>query len=116
MSEKSEWEQGSFARNTAQAGYACRWNGLRFKGGSPHSSEAGWRRAVNDAGRFLDQWAALALGFGWQACDIFGPDGLSWFCDGELVRALGPDNAITASGRIFIRLEPLMPPCRPAKI
>jgi hypothetical protein len=30
---------------------------------------------------------------------------LAWFCAGERVRALGPDNAITASGRIFARLS-----------
>ena len=43
--------------------------------------------------------------FGWRPSDIFGPDGLAWFCAGEQVRALGPDNAITVSGRIFARLS-----------
>jgi hypothetical protein len=65
--------------------------------------EADWLRAVDDTGRFLDEWAALALEFGWQPDDIFGRDGLAWFCAGERVRALGPDNAIAASGRIFAR-------------
>jgi hypothetical protein len=32
-------------------------------------------------------------------------EGGAWFCAGERVRALGPDNAITASGRIFARLS-----------
>jgi hypothetical protein len=68
-----------------------------------HVSEAEWFRAVDDAGRFLDEWAGLALDFGWRPADIFGPDSLAWFCTGERVRALGPDNAITASGRIFTR-------------
>jgi hypothetical protein len=68
-------------------------------------SEAEWFRAVDDAGRFLDEWAGLALDFGWRPLDIFGPDGLALFCAGERVRALGPDNAITASGRIFARLS-----------
>jgi hypothetical protein len=67
-------------------------------------SEAEWFRAVDAAGRFLDEWASLALDFGWRPPDIFGPGGLAWFCAGERVRALGPDNAITASGRIFARL------------
>jgi hypothetical protein len=66
-------------------------------------AEADWRRAVDDAGRFLDEWAALAFEFGWRSSDIFGADGLAWFCTGERVRALGPDNAITLSGRIFTR-------------
>jgi hypothetical protein len=68
-----------------------------------HIPETDWFRAVNDAGRFLDEWAALALEFGWQPTDIFGPNGLASFCVGEGVRALGPDNAITMSGRIFTR-------------
>jgi hypothetical protein len=68
-----------------------------------HSSEAKWQRAVDDAGRFLDQWAMLALSFGWRACDIFARDGLAWFCEGESVRALGPDNAVTDCGRTFTR-------------
>jgi hypothetical protein len=60
-------------------------------------------RAVDDAGRFLDEWAGLALDFGWRPSNIFGQDGLAWFCCSERVRALGPDNAITASGRVFAR-------------
>jgi hypothetical protein len=66
-------------------------------------SEAEWFRAVDDSGRFLDEWAWLALDFGWRPPDIFGPDGLAWFCAGERVRALGPDNAITVAGRVFTR-------------
>jgi hypothetical protein len=66
-------------------------------------SGADWYRAVDDAGRFLDEWASLALDFGWQLSDIFGSDGLAWFCAGERVRALRPDNAITVTERIFTR-------------
>ena len=79
----------------AWAAFQCRKPG--------HAAEAEWLRAVDDAGRFLDEWAGLALDFGWGPPDIFGPGGLAWFCAGERVRALGPDNAITASGRIFAR-------------
>ena len=66
-----------------------------------HVSANEWYRAVDDAGRFLDAWAELALDFGWRPSDIFGPCSLAWFCAGERVRAIGPDNAITRSGRIF---------------
>ena len=84
--------------------YADAW--AAFQTRKPgHVAEAEWLRAVDDAGRFLDEWAALALDFGWRPSDIFGPSGLGWFCAGELVQALGPDNAITASGRIFARLS-----------
>lgn len=80
--------------------YADAW--AAFQTQQPgHVSEARWFRAVNDAGRFLDEWSNLALDFGWRPDDIFGPDGLAWFCGGEQVRALGPDNAITASGRTY---------------
>jgi hypothetical protein len=68
-----------------------------------HLSEAEWFQAVDDVGRFLDAWAGLAHDFGWLPDDIFGPHGLAWFCGGERVRALGPDNAITKSGRVFSR-------------
>jgi hypothetical protein len=82
--------------------YADSW--AAFQTRKPgHVSEAEWFRAVDDAGRFLDEWSALALGFGWRPSDIFGLGGLAWFCAGERVRALGPDNAITVSGRIFTR-------------
>ena len=84
--------------------YADAW--AAFQSRKPgHVAEAEWFRAVDDAGRFLDEWASLALDFGWRPPDIFGPGGLAWFCAGERVRALGPDNAITASGRIFARLS-----------
>jgi hypothetical protein len=68
-----------------------------------HQTEAEWFRAIDDAGRFLDEWAALALDFGWQANDIFSCDGLAWFLASEPVRALGPDSAMTRSTRIFTR-------------
>ena len=68
-----------------------------------HVSEADWQRAVDDAGRFLDEWGGLALDFGWRPPDIFGAAGLAWFCVGERVRGLGPNNAITSSARIFVR-------------
>lgn len=68
-----------------------------------HTTDRGWRQAVNDAGRLLDEWAVLAFDFGWRASDIFDLHGLAWFCAGERIRALGPDNAVTASGRIFTR-------------
>jgi hypothetical protein len=74
--------------------YADTWAALQSR--KPERvSEAEWLLAVNDAGRFLDEWAGLALDFGWRPDDIFGPGGLGWFCIGERVRALGPDNAIT---------------------
>jgi hypothetical protein len=85
--------------------YADAWAAFQTRNPG-HVSEAEWFQAVDDAGRFLDEWAGLALDFGWRPRDIFDRGGLAWFCAGERVRALGPDNAITASGRIFTRPPP----------
>ncbi len=56
-------------------------------------------------------WTRLASAaeLGWTAGELFdaprngGPGGLVWFCAGEPVRALGPEHAVTTSGRIFER-------------
>lgn len=82
--------------------YAEPWAAFQLRK-PDNRSPAEWYRAVDDAGCFLDAWATTALDFGWQPDDIFGRQGLAWFCRGERVRALGPDNAIARSGRIFIR-------------
>lgn len=85
--------------------YADAW--AAFQTRKPgHVIETDWQFAVDCAGRFLDEWGALASAFGWQASDVFGSGGLAWFCAGERVRALGPDNAVTSSGRIFARRPP----------
>jgi hypothetical protein len=82
--------------------YAHAWAAFQMRR-LEHQSEAEWLAAVDDAGRFLDEWATLALDFGWRPEEIFSQSGLAWFCAGERVRALGPGNAITSSGRIFVR-------------
>src|SRR5208337_4993733 len=70
--------------------------------------EAAWLQAINDAGRFFDQWASLAVEFGWKPDDLFdvpgeGKSGLIWYLIGETVRSIGPDGAFTTSGRVFDR-------------
>jgi hypothetical protein len=70
-----------------------------------------WRQAVDAAGRFLDEWGNLAEIFRWSPDDLFNvprdgrPGGLVWFLQGETVRALGPDHAITMSERVFDRMQ-----------
>src|SRR5262245_25066943 len=62
--------------------YAGAWAAFQVR--RPGTASAvEWFRAVDDAGRFLDEWAGLALDLGWRAHDIFGRDGLAWFCAGE---------------------------------
>src|SRR5450631_480807 len=74
------------------------------------ASDSEWRLAVIDAGLFLDRWGSVAADFQWSPDDLFGAlrDGcvtgaLIWFVNGEAVRALGPEHAITVSGRVFDR-------------
>ena len=72
-------------------------------------SDDGQRQAINDAGRFLDAWGALAAEFQWTPGELFDVPrhdercGLVWFLKGETVRALGPAHAATESGRNFLR-------------
>lgn len=82
--------------------YADAWAAFQIRKPG-HASAGDWYRAVDDAGRFLDAWARLALDFGWRPPDIFGSGGLAWFCAGERIRALGLDNAVTVAGRVFTR-------------
>jgi hypothetical protein len=67
--------------------------------------DAKWRLAIDDGGLFLDQWAGLALEFGWSIDELFGRDGLAWFLEGESVQALGPEHAVTVAGRVFDSLK-----------
>src|SRR5207302_1962107 len=71
----------------------------------PIVSPANQERAVKDAGLFLNRWGELAVTFGWsrgELLDVPGagkPGGLVWFLQGQKVRALGPEHAVTESGR-----------------
>jgi hypothetical protein len=61
-------------------------------------TEQAWRRAIDDAGRFLAQWGALADTFGWSRGDLFdvprdGAMGLVWWLKCRTVTALGPEHA-----------------------
>jgi hypothetical protein len=73
-------------------------------------SEAEWWLALDDGGRFLDQWGSEAALWGWTTGDLFDVPrdgqhgGLIWFLDGEWVEAFGPEHARAESGRIFDRL------------
>jgi hypothetical protein len=70
----------------------------------PRVSDAEWRQAIDDAGRFLDQRGSLAVEFRWSAGDLFdvprdnGTCGLVWFLKGERVRGLGPEHAVLWGG------------------
>jgi hypothetical protein len=61
-------------------------------------TEQAWRQAIDDTGRFLDQWGKLADSFGWLPGDLFdvpreGAMGLVWWLKSRTVTALGPEHA-----------------------
>jgi hypothetical protein len=68
------------------------------------AGEDEWRLAINDAGRFLDQWASRAIEFGWTAGELFDvprdgrPGGFIWFIQGERIEAFGPQVAEVDGG------------------
>src|SRR5271163_2837295 len=58
-------------------------------------SDAQWSRAIDDAGRFLDDWGAEAAAMQWSAGELFDlpregkPGGIVWQLKGDRVNALG---------------------------
>lgn len=73
-------------------------------------AEAVWRQAIDDAGRFLDQWGSMAAEFQWTAGELFDcprdgkPGGLVWVQKGKCVGALGPEYTVLGNGeRVFYR-------------
>jgi hypothetical protein len=72
-------------------------------------SDGDWWQAIDDGGLFLNRWASLAAEFQWTTADLFNvprdgrAGGLVWFLAGQAVRALGPEHAVTTSGRVFDR-------------
>ena len=74
-------------------------------------SDEQWRQAIDDAGRFLDQWGGHAVEFCWTPADLFdapayGKSGLVWFLRGETVESLGLGHAGLGPGkRVFDRIN-----------
>jgi hypothetical protein len=72
-------------------------------------SDAQWSRALDDAGRFLDDWVADAAAMKWSAGELFEvarggrPGGLVWQLRGQKVGALGEDHARLSDGRTIDR-------------
>jgi hypothetical protein len=90
-------ERKAMAMASVPERYADAW--ARFQLQCPGGvSEERWRQAINDAGRFLNQWGKLADSFGWSPGDLFdvprdAVKGLAWWLKGRTVSALGPELA-----------------------
>ena len=64
-------------------------------------SEAEWRLALDDGGRFLDGWGYAVADTGWTPGELFDVTaGLIWRLAGERVEAIGRDHARLSDGRI----------------
>src|SRR5208283_750537 len=91
-------ERAGIASDSVPALYLDAWARLICQ--KPVSvSEAEWRLALDDGGRFLDAWGSEAANLGWtpgELLDVTG--GLVWRLGGERVEALGPDHARLADG------------------
>jgi hypothetical protein len=101
-------ERADLCAGSVPAAYLDAWARLNCQ--KPmRVSEAEWRQALDDGGRFLDAWGEVAAGWGWTASalvDVPRPGksgGLFWFIDGAKVEAFGPDHARLDDGRIFDR-------------
>lgn len=82
-----------------------------------------WRSFVDDAGAFLDRWAAQASAFGWSTHDLFGCDrdrpfarvdqaGLLWLVNGDRLVILTAETATietTTGARQIWRRKPTRP-------
>jgi hypothetical protein len=90
-------ERKGMASDSVPERYLDAW--ARFQLQCPAGvTEQAWRQAIDDAGRFLDQWGKLADSFGWSPGDLFdvprdGAMGLAWWLKGRTVSALGPEHA-----------------------
>jgi hypothetical protein len=69
-------------------------------------SDAEWRLALDDGGRFLDAWGEAAAEAGWTWENLFSPaSGLLWGLHGATVETLGADHLRLNDGRTIWRSQ-----------
>lgn len=96
-------ERASLSADGVPAHYLDAWAFLQCRH-PPLAAESDWRRAINDAGLFLDAWGHQAAALQWTSTDLFDPEsGLVWRLAGTQVAALGADVACLADGRLIKR-------------
>ena len=101
-------ERAALAADSVPACYLDAWARLQCQ--RPFSIDLdAWRRAIDDAGLFLDAWGADAAAMGWSAGELFDvpragrPGGLVWQLEGERVDALGADHVRLTDGGAILR-------------
>jgi hypothetical protein len=76
-------------------------------------TEATWRQALDDGGRFLDAWGSIAAEEQWSAGEIFdvpragSGGGLIWKIAGRAVESFGPKHVRFDDGEVFERMREL---------
>ena len=87
-------ERAAMAADRVPACYLDAWARLQCQ--RPFSIDLdAWRRAINDAGLFLDAWGADAAAMRWSAGELFDvpragrPGGLVWRLKGATRRSVG---------------------------
>ncbi len=69
-------------------------------------SEFQWRHALNDGGRFLDEWGREAAELRWRPGELFDVTaGLVWRLAGQRVVYIGADRVHLRDGRVILRME-----------
>jgi hypothetical protein len=77
-------------------------------------SEAEWRQALDDGGRFLDAFGRRAAAIGWTSPELFDVTaGLVWRLNGEHVEAIAADHARLSDGQSRCRNPEEDQPPRP---
>ena len=69
-------------------------------------TEAEWRQAVDDGGRFLDERGREAAELGWRPGELFDVTaGLVWRLAGQRVVYIGADRVHLLDSRVILRME-----------
>ena len=109
MDEAAILERAGLCADSVPAIYLDAWARLNCK--KPlRVSEAEWRQALDDGGRFLDAWGwVCGSGWEWSAGELFdipsaiSEGGLIWRLGGALVEVYGPDHVRLSDGRTIKR-------------
>lgn len=101
-------ERAGLAADRIAPAYLDAWARLNCQ--TPASvSDAEWRLALDDGGRFLDAWGEDAAALGWTPGELFDVPragrlgGLVWQLNGAGVEALGADHVRATDGRMILR-------------
>jgi hypothetical protein len=99
-------ERAALAADIVPACYLDAWARLNHR--KPAGvSDAEWRLALDDGGRFLDKWGVRAAALGWSIDELFdlprdgATGGLSWRLEGASVLELAAHSARTDDERII---------------